>query len=291
MPSKSITLTAVQLDLVNSTEYIKDIYERLDLDNEGLRIFIDKIAKVVSEAFDKSVNSFNNEPILTRNDSNQAAINNAIPNFSEKPNFNRIADAMADGYRLTFESVECAYLFVQDFCRLVEERNKKPGIGKWVFRIGAATGNINCDNLNINRMVAYTLLEVKELEAGAYPRWFFVDQATYDTFSEEIKRNFSQINFKNKGGKDKQAWGCEMIADAPVSQPLPTPSVTLPREALSNPRSEFYKKRMAAKQQELAAVEFQLARTLSAVDEVRLNKQAEDILKELEELEAKFNQL
>ncbi|WP_017317445.1 TIR domain-containing protein [Mastigocladopsis repens] len=75
----------------------------------------------------------------------------------------------------------------------------------------------------------------------------------------------------------------------PVTPPVKLPKNTgeMPRKAPSNARSEFYKKRIAAKKEELAAIDSQLAGTLSAVDELKLNKQAEGIMKEIEELEAK----
>jgi hypothetical protein len=78
----------------------------------------------------------------------------------------------------------------------------------------------------------------------------------------------------------------------PVTPPvkLPTNTTEMPRKAPSNARSEFYKKRIAAKQEELGAINYQLDGTLSAVDELKLNKQAEGIMKQIEELEAKLNQ-
>lgn len=59
----------------------------------------------------------------------------------------------------------------------------------------------------------------------------------------------------------------------------------------SKARSEFYKKRLAVKQEELAAIESQLEGTLANVDELKLNKQAERLIREIEELEMKVNKL
>ncbi|NEP14292.1 MAG: toll/interleukin-1 receptor domain-containing protein [Symploca sp. SIO2C1] len=60
------------------------------------------------------------------------------------------------------------------------------------------------------------------------------------------------------------------------------------REVPSEVRTGFYKKRLAAKQQELAAIESQLEGVLSSVDELKLNNQAECLMGEIEELEQKL---
>ncbi|MBE8991080.1 hypothetical protein [Nostoc sp. LEGE 12450] len=61
-------------------------------------------------------------------------------------------------------------------------------------------------------------------------------------------------------------------------------------KALPNSRRDFYLKQLAQKNNELAAIESQLQGTLSAVDELKLNNQAEAILKKIEELEGKLKQ-
>ena len=68
------------------------------------------------------------------------------------------------------------------------------------------------------------------------------------------------------------------------SQGIPT------SKALPNSRRDFYSKQLAQKNNELAAIESQLQGTLSAVDELKLNNQADIIMKKIEELEAKLNQ-
>jgi hypothetical protein len=82
-------------------------------------------------------------------------------------------------------------------------------------------------------------------------------------------------------------------ATLPVTPPVkqPTNTTGTPRKAPSNARREFYIKRIAAKQQELAAINSQLAGTLSAVYELKLKNQAENVLVEIEKLETKLNQL
>ncbi|MDF5724859.1 MAG: CHAT domain-containing protein [Rhizonema sp. PD37] len=88
----------------------------------------------------------------------------------------------------------------------------------------------------------------------------------------------------NEGGQLFKDVSVQSDATLPVTI---SPSQPLPQKP-PNPRSEFYKKRITAKQQELAAVESQLLGTLSAVDELKLQNQAEVIMKDLEELEAKL---
>ena len=61
------------------------------------------------------------------------------------------------------------------------------------------------------------------------------------------------------------------------------------REVSSEGTSEFYKKRLIAKQEELATVESQLDESLSQSEELRLNRKAERLLNEIQELKAKLN--
>lgn len=61
-------------------------------------------------------------------------------------------------------------------------------------------------------------------------------------------------------------------------------------KVLPNSRRDFYGKQLAQKNQELAAVQSQLEGTLSAVDELKLNNQAEAIMEKIEQLEVKLNQ-
>ncbi|BAZ33902.1 hypothetical protein NIES4074_64160 (plasmid) [Cylindrospermum sp. NIES-4074] len=242
MPSESITLTIVQLDLVNSTKSIEVIYP--ELQNNGLRLFIENIGKIVDDAFKKSVSSFTIDTKLTQIDNEkikvvQDVIDAELPptNLSEKPDFNRITEAMADGYKLTFQSVECAYLFVKQFCELVKKRNETPNIKKWVFRIGAATDDIDYDESSRNQMVGIGFVRVKELETGAYPGWLFVDEPTYNALNalpEKITDNFSLQKFKNKKEEVKQAWGCQMMSDASLT--------TTPPQSQPPRKSKFDKK-------------------------------------------------
>ncbi len=60
---------------------------------------------------------------------------------------------------------------------------------------------------------------------------------------------------------------------------------------VTNPRRQFYSKQLAQKNNELASIESHLQRTLSAVDELRLNNQAENILQKIEDLDTKLKEL
>ena len=184
-------LTIVQLDLVNSSQSFKELFEKYDLGNEILRIFIKKIEEIVIPA-----------------------LNESTKNYNIDSNFTKIEMSMADGYRLIFEYPENAYKFVEIFCRLVNERNQKPGIDQWMFRFGAATDReINYDPKAINIFTGHGFLRAKELEAGAFPGWLFVDEMTYDKLSQDIQNKFSKDkqSFKNKHNESREAWGCQML--------------------------------------------------------------------------------
>jgi len=56
-------------------------------------------------------------------------------------------------------------------------------------------------------------------------------------------------------------------------------------------RRDFYIQQRARKEEELAALESQLEGTLSAVQEIKLNREAENILKKIEELDEKLREL
>ena len=197
--STNINLTVVQLDLVNSSKSFQSIHTKYDFGNAGLREFIKQIEEIISKAFQKSVE-----------------------NREIKHHLTKIETPMADGCRLTFESVENAYDFVKIFSQSIDERNQKTGIDQWSFRIGAATDNVNYDPSRINQMVGNILMVVKELETGAFPGWLFIDETTYNRLSPDIRNKFSQQNFTNKHQQQKNAWGCPMFVNSNVeSQPQP----------------------------------------------------------------------
>ena len=56
----------------------------------------------------------------------------------------------------------------------------------------------------------------------------------------------------------------------------------------NNPSRNFWARRLKAKEEELAAIEDQLGGTLSKRDELKLNREAETLLKEIEELKEKI---
>ncbi|MTJ08330.1 EAD6 domain-containing conflict system protein [Anabaena sp. UHCC 0204] len=185
-------LTIVQLDLVKSSQSFQELFEKYDLGNEILQIFIKKIEEIVKPAFDESTKNYNIDP-----------------------NFTKIEMPMADGYRLIFQYSENAYEFVQIFCELVNKRNQKPGIDQWIFRFGAATDpNVIYDSGILNRLTGNGFLIVKELEAGALPGWLFIDNMTYNELAQDIQNKFSNQTFKNKQGELKQAYGCSVLVNS-----------------------------------------------------------------------------
>jgi hypothetical protein len=66
----------------------------------------------------------------------------------------------------------------------------------------------------------------------------------------------------------------------------PQSETPLTSSSPSNARKSFLSKRLAQKQEELAAIESQLAQVLGSVDELKLNRAAENLLQEIEKLEA-----
>lgn len=62
-----------------------------------------------------------------------------------------------------------------------------------------------------------------------------------------------------------------------------------PQTSTSNPNSEFYKKRIATKEEELAKVEADLEEVTNQDVELKLSRKAERLLKEIQELQAKLN--
>jgi len=193
----TLTLTIVQFDLVDSTRFWDGI-RKMGLGSETVGLVVEKIEQTIRNAFDEAVNGLEINSKLTI-----------------------ISNIEADGGKCTFESPKVAYKFIEIFCTLVDKYNQNPNIDKWLFRISAVTGEISYDESKFNKMVGDIFVEAKVLEAGAYPGWLFVDQATYNYLSQDIKdqRDFSQENFKTKHGEPKQAWGCPMLSNAEKPQP------------------------------------------------------------------------
>jgi hypothetical protein len=183
--STKIKLTVVQLDLVNSSKSFQDIHNKYNLGAEALAIFIKQIEDIISTAFNQSIENRRIQTHLTK-----------------------IETPLADGCRLTFESVENAYDFVKIFCEMVDKRNQKPGIDQWCFRIGAATDDIVYDPERPNQMIGNVFMVVKELESGAFPGWLFVDKMTYNELSQD---KFSKQSFKNKHDEFREAYGYPML--------------------------------------------------------------------------------
>lgn len=191
--STKIKLTVVQLDLVNSSKSFQAIHNKYNLGAEALAIFIKQIEDIISTAFNQSIENRRIQTHLTK-----------------------IETPLADGCRLTFESVENAYDFVKIFCEMVDKRNQKPGIDQWCFRIGAATDDIVYDPERPNQMIGNVFMVVKELESGAFPGWLFVDKMTYNELSQD---KFSKQSFKNKHDECREAYGYPMLVNYQQKEP------------------------------------------------------------------------
>jgi V8-like Glu-specific endopeptidase len=110
------------------------------------------------------------------------------------------------------------------------------------------------------------------------------------TVAAERQRQEGKVAFIIPTKVLSQAWSI-LGQIEPVASEKNIKEMSLPNTTSSKTRSEFYKKRLAVKQEELAAIESHLEGVLANVDELKLNKQAERLMREIEELEMKLNQL
>lgn len=179
----------VQLDLVNSTKIIDNLFFQGDDAKEIRQFLTDRIEELVENANTKSITNSNEI---------------------------EYKKALADGYQLGFKNTESAYCFVKTFCEDVNTRNKNNSENQeWLFRIGAAKGDVDFRPSSPNQYVGKAFITLKELseelEKKADPGWFFVNASTYEDFPNDIKENFSQKWYLNKHSQGKKAWVSQMM--------------------------------------------------------------------------------
>ncbi|MTJ52316.1 SUMF1/EgtB/PvdOfamily nonheme iron enzyme [Anabaena sp. UHCC 0253] len=183
-----IKLTVVQLDLVQSSKSTSVIQKQLGL--KGIKLFIEEIKKFVRDSF------------------------NLISNRSEYDNFYSLG---GDGYRILFKDVNNAYEFVELFCKDVNEYNTQSDREPRRFRIGAATGKVlyDKDQSGLDRIIGHGVLFTVARLVTAEPGWFYVDEATYNAFSQNVKQQFVKTSVKGKEHEDNiEAYACPMLSDA-----------------------------------------------------------------------------
>ncbi|MTJ08661.1 formylglycine-generating enzyme family protein [Anabaena sp. UHCC 0204] len=194
MLRERIQLTVVQLDLFQSSVSTAVLYE--EGDEEAVIALLEKIREFVKSAFNKT---FENPQI---------------------PEYNEIYPLGGDGYRISFQDVNQAYKFVENFCNLVDYYNKSKK-NKRLFRIAAATGEVLYDKSQsgIDRIVGHRVLfTVSRMVTAAEPGWLYVDKATYNDFSQDLQNNFILTSIKGKEhDPNLEAYACRMLNDAPKS--------------------------------------------------------------------------
>ncbi|MFN6540416.1 MAG: hypothetical protein RM021_029275 [Nostoc sp. EkiNYC01] len=114
------------------------------------------------------------------------------------------------------------------------------------------------------------------------------EERTLKELGDKLDAIEQQLQAADNSGVEADA-SIYNIEQPPIEQNSNNQDRTI-NEALPNSRRDFYLKQLAQKNNELAAIESQLQGTLSAVDELKLNNQAEVILKKIEELEVKLKQ-
>ncbi|AUB42120.1 putative NTPase, NACHT family domain [Nostoc flagelliforme CCNUN1] len=114
------------------------------------------------------------------------------------------------------------------------------------------------------------------------------EECTLKELGDKLNAIEQQLQANDESGVETDT-SLYNIEEPPIEQNSNNQDRTT-NEALPNSRRDFYLKQLAQKNNELAAIESQLQGTLSAVDELKLNNQAEVILKKIEELEVKLKQ-
>jgi hypothetical protein len=147
--------------------------------SDGIRGYTDKIGELRDKAL---------ETVIQNNQSNNI----------------RVLREEGDGAYVIFDDANHAHKFAQNL-----HCNEK----RWMFRIGAAIGEINEEQGK--QPVGRPISDAQRLEAhGAECGGFCIDQATYDALDEDFKQNYSKkdVKGKNYGEKGIVAWHCQMIA-------------------------------------------------------------------------------
>jgi formylglycine-generating enzyme required for sulfatase activity/ribosomal protein L25 (general stress protein Ctc) len=191
MSEEKVTLTVVQLDLFQSsvsTSFIED-----ELGVPGTKIFVNDIRKFVEDAF----------------------------NPFKEPIYNEIYPLGGDGYRISFQEVNQAYQFVENFRNSVDDYNQQQDRKKRLFRIAAATGEVLYDQSqsNIDKIIGHRVLfTVSRMVTAAEPGWLYVDKVTHQALPQDSRKNFIPTNIQGKKhDSNLEAYACPMLKDAPQS--------------------------------------------------------------------------
>jgi len=185
-----LQLTVVQLDLFQSSQSTDFIEDEIGL--EGTKVFVKQIRNFVENAF----NPFRINPSAS---------------------YNEMYSLGGDGYRISFQDVNQAYTFVENFCNSVNNYNESRK-KKRLFRIAAATGEVLYDESQsgIDKIIGHRVLfTVSRMLTAAGPGWLYVDKATYNALSPDLQNNFILRNVEVKKHENNfQAYACPMLSDA-----------------------------------------------------------------------------
>ncbi|MFN7381986.1 MAG: formylglycine-generating enzyme family protein [Dolichospermum sp.] len=191
MSEEKVTLTVVQLDLFQSsvsTSFIED-----ELGVPGTKIFVNDIRKFVEDAF----------------------------NPFKEPIYNEIYPLGGDGYRISFQEVNQAYQFVENFRNSVDDYNQQQDRKKRLFRIAAATGEVLYDQSqsNIDKIIGHRVLfTVSRMVTAAEPGWLYVDKVTHQALPQDSRKNFIPTNIQGKEhDSNLEAYACRMLTGAAKS--------------------------------------------------------------------------
>ena len=193
---ESVRLTLVELDFVQSSSYLGNV-EKTVLGVEGTNSLLEKLEKFVREPFES---------------------------FITNPSKYEIFTAYAgDTFRISFQNPRDAYGFVTRLGEKVEKYNAKDDIEKISFRIAAATGDVSFDSSKSDSdtkkiqgiMVCRRVARFRNVKEAGY---FYVDQATFNGFTDDVKKNFSEVSVTTKPHEhDTHAWRYQVISDISTS--------------------------------------------------------------------------
>ena len=191
-----------------------------------------------------------------------------------------------------------------------EEGNSGEGIALVVLsscrsgmsRLSESVFNGVAQNLigkGIPAVVAMTY-SVSVSAASAFSEYFYRSLGEKDSLAVALRRGQSAMGIEGNQWyrpvlylrwEDNEGGQLFNLDESDVLPTQPAVSVTLPQSppVPDNAHNEFYKKRIAAKEAELAKVQSQLEEVISQDEELKFERRAERLLQEIQNLKAKLN--
>jgi class 3 adenylate cyclase len=199
MKDERIVKTVVELDLVGYNSISTHIEQGLDV--------------VSVAALNEQIRSFIHVGLQRANVASEGAL----------------VMTTGDGAILTFDSANEAFEFAQGVHEKTQEHNSSRTlpIGKRVFRIGMATGEIVIRNKAEGGfdIAGSTIARAVRLEAKAPPGGVLVDIPTFNSLRADLKTRFgSKQNVQGKRDEQFEAYGAQINADGILDAAGITPS-------------------------------------------------------------------